>query len=160
MRSANGRERAGSEAGLTLADLSITLGAFAVLLLALVPVLSKLLDAYHLRGAAHQMFAELQRARLSAIMQNNRYRLTVVGGSPVYVIHDDNNNDDVDNDGTDSVQTRSLANDSPGISLVADNDITFAPNGTALTLGQIIVTNQSGATRTIAVGAGGRIRLQ
>lgn len=154
------RSRSRGDRGVTLADLSVTLSAFAILLLAFVPVLSRLLDMYHLRGAAQQIFAELQRARLSAVMENNRYQFRVVGDSPEYVIHDDGNNDDVDNDGVDAVVTRTLAIDSPGVHLTTDGVITFAPNGAAITGGRVTVSSRSGASKIIAVGAGGRIRLQ
>lgn len=153
------RSRMRQDRGVTLADLSVTLSAVAIMLLAFVPVLSRLLDMYHLRGAAQQMFAELQHARLAAVMENNRFQVRVVDGSPEYVIHDDSNNDDVDNDGSTAVVTHSLAVDSPGVSLSADGVITFAPNGAALSGGRITVRSRSGATKTIAVGAGGRIRL-
>ena len=159
-RRAGRRIGLGTDRGVTLADLSVTLSAFAILLLAFVPVLSRLLDTYHLRGAAQQVFAELQRARLAAVMENNRYRFNVVDGSPEYVIHDDSNNDDVDNDGADAVVTRTLAVDSPGVSLTTDGVITFAPNGAAVSGGRITVTSRSAGSKTIAVGAGGRIRLQ
>lgn len=154
------RSSIGTERGITMADLSVTLTAFAILLLAFVPVLSRLLDMYHLRGAAQQVFAELQRARLAAVMENNRYRFQVVDGSPEYVIHDDSNNDDVSNDGADAVVTRTLAVDSPGVHLATDNVITFAPNGGAITTGRITISSRSGDSKVIAVGAGGRIRLQ
>jgi Tfp pilus assembly protein FimT len=154
------RSRLGTERGITMADLSVTLTAFAILLLAFVPVLSRLLDMYHLRGAAQQVFAELQRARLAAVMENNRYRFQVVDGSPEYVVHDDSNNDDVNNDGADAFVTRTLAIDSPGVQLATDNVITFAPNGAAITTGRITISSRSGDSKVIAVGAGGRIRLQ
>lgn len=154
------RARVRGDRGITLADLSVTLSAFAILLLAFVPVLSRLLDMYHLRGATQQVFAELQRTRLSAVMENNRYQFRVVADSAEYVIHDDSNNDDVDNDGVDAVVTRTLALDSPGVTLTTDGVITFAPNGAALTGGRVTVSSRSGDSKVIAVGAGGRIRLQ
>jgi Tfp pilus assembly protein FimT len=147
------------EHGVTLADLSVTLTAFAIMLLAFVPVMSRLLDMYHLRGASQQIFAELQRARLAAVMENNRYQFRVVNHSPEYVIHDDTNNDDVENDGSDAVVMHTLAIDSPGVSLSTDGVITFAPNGAAIAGGRVTVSSRSG-TKVIAVGAGGRIRLQ
>jgi Tfp pilus assembly protein FimT len=152
--------RARRDRGITLGDLSVTLSAFALVLLALAPVLSRLLDLYHLRGAAQQMFAELQRARLAAVMENNRFQVSVIEGSADYVLHDDGNNDGVDNDGSDALVTRTLAVDSPGVTLTADSTITFAPNGAALSTGRITVSNRAGATKVIAVSAGGRIRLQ
>ena len=93
-------------------------------------------------------------------MENNRYRFEVVDGSPQYVIHDDSNNDDVDNDGEDAFVTRTLAVDSPGVRLATENVITFAPNGAAISPGRITISSRSGDSKVIAVGAGGRIRLQ
>lgn len=148
------------ESGVTLADLSVTLTVFAIMLLAFVPVFSRLLDSYHLRGAAQQVFSELQRARLAAVMENNRFRFKAVNGSSQYLIHDDGNNDDVVNDGDNAVITRTLAVDSPGIKLATEDIITFAPNGAALSGGRITISNRAGDTKVIAVGAGGRIRLQ
>lgn len=144
---------------MTFADVAATMSLLTLLLLALTPVLSKLLAVYHLRGAAQQIFAELQRARLSAVMQNNRHTLSVVDGTSAYALHDDNNNDDQQNDGSDTVVVRDLQTDSPGISLSAASAITFAPNGAAPIHGTITLTNASGSSRTIAVSAGGRVRL-
>lgn len=146
------------EGGVTLAEMATALSALAVLLLAVTPVLSRILDAYHLRGAAQQLYAELQRTRLAAVMQNNSHSFRVVSASE-YVIQNERNGNGGD-DGPETAARRRLEPDSPGITLAADSVIAFAPNGAASSFGTITLRNRFGATKTICVAAGGRIRLQ
>ena len=74
---ASGWRRCGwGEEGLTLAELVTTLGLSAIVLLAMAPVMSRLLDVYQLRGAAQQIYGELQRARL--VDQRVVQRVTVM----------------------------------------------------------------------------------
>jgi Tfp pilus assembly protein FimT len=147
------------EEGLTLAELVTALGLSAVLLLAAVPSMSRMMDAYQLRGAAQQMFGELQRARLAAVAENNRYRVDVDPGSNVYRVHDDDNDDDADDDGEAAVVSRTVS-DGPGVKFDSADVITFAPNGTALRHGSITLVNASGDTRVVMVAAGGRVRIE
>jgi len=154
-----GRRGLGGEEGLTLAELATTLSLSAILLLAMVPVLSRLIEMYQLRGAAQQIFGELQRARLAAVTENNRFQVRVDEGSDRYRIHDDDNDDDAENDGDGSTITRGIP-DSPGVTFHSGDVITFAPNGTALTYGKIVLENESGETRVARVAAGGRVRIQ
>jgi Tfp pilus assembly protein FimT len=157
---ASGGRRCGwGEEGLTLAELVTTLGLSAIVLLAMAPVMSRLLDVYQLRGAAQQIYGELQRARLAAVVENNRYRLDVDPGSNVYRVHDDDNNDDVDDDGEGTIVSRAMS-DSPGVRFDSGDIITFAPDGTAITYGSIALTNASGDTRVVSVAAGGRVRVE
>ena len=152
-----GSGRAGC-AGYTLAEVASTLVVLTGLALILSPIFSEMLGAYHLRGAAQELFGELQRVRLAAVMENHRYRLSVVGGTGLYEIHDDKNNDNSDDSG--EVTTRSVAFENPGVMLLGNDVVTFLPNGTALTSGTITLQNGSGRLKTLAVNSGGRIRVQ
>jgi Tfp pilus assembly protein FimT len=154
-----GRRELGGEEGLTLAELATTLGFSAVVLLAMAPVLSRLAAAYQLRGAAQQMFGELQRARLAAVSENNRYAVRCEPGSDRYRVHDDDNDDDVENDASGSLWARALS-DSPGVVFESADPISFAPNGTALGSGEIVLVNGAGEKRVVTVGAGGRVRIR
>jgi Tfp pilus assembly protein FimT len=148
------------ESGVTLLDIAITLSIFALLLVAAVPILPRILAMYRLRGATQEMFSELQKTRLAAVMENNRYRLEVSDGSSQYTIHDDSNNDGLENDGTSSLTTRSLDEDNPGVTLEADGVVSFSPNGTASSPRHIHLTNASGDTSTVVVSGGGRVFIQ
>lgn len=148
------------ESGVTLLDISITLSVFALLLLAAVPMLPRILAMYRLRGATQEVFSELQKARLAAVMENNRYRLEVSDGSSQYTIHDDNNNDGLENDGSAALTTYSLDRDNPGVTLESDGVVSFSPNGTASSPRHIHLTNASGDTATVVVSGGGRVSIQ
>jgi len=144
----------------TLIDIAATLCVFALLLLSAVPIMPRLLAMYHLRGATQQVFSELQKARLSAVMENNRYRVAVTEGSSELTIHDDENNDGIENDGSAALSIRSLIDDNPGVTLGADGVVSFAPNGTSLGPRHIVLTNGVGESSTVVVSAGGRVFVQ
>jgi len=148
------------ERGATLLDIAATLCVFALLLLCSIPVMPRLLAMYHLRGATQQVFSEVQKARLSAVMENNRYRIAVTEGSSEFTVHDDENNDGIENDGSNALSVRSLVDDNPGVTLGADGIISFAPNGAALGPRHIVLTNGVGESSTVVVSAGGRVFIQ
>jgi Tfp pilus assembly protein FimT len=153
-------ERRGGEHGVTLAEITATLALFASLGLIAAPYLPRLLASYRLHGATQKMYAELQQARLAAVMENSYYRVAVLDGTSRYDVHADENGDDVENDGYETLSSRSLEGDSPGVTLSADGAVAFAPNGTARAPRRIHLTNGAGDTSVVAVGAGGRIRVE
>jgi Tfp pilus assembly protein FimT len=146
--------------GVTLLEIAATLGVFALILAASIPVLPRLLGMYHLRGATQQVFSELQKARLAAVMENNRYRVEVADGSSAYTVHDDNNNDGLENDGTSTLTHRDLDLDNPGVTMASDGVISFVPNGTAMAPRHIELTNSTGQTSTVFVSGGGRVYIR
>lgn len=153
-----GRTAVSGAAGVTFAEVAATLLVLSVLMLVMVPILSQLLGMYHLRGATEEIYAELQRSRLAAVMENNQYRFYVVDGSDRYKIHDDRNNDGVEDTG--EVTSRTVELENPGIILAGNDTVTFLPNGTALTYGTFTVMNGSGRSKQVIVSSGGRIRIQ
>jgi Tfp pilus assembly protein FimT len=145
-------------AGITFAEVAVTLSLTSILLAAAWPVLSELMNSYNLRGATHEIFAEMQRARLAAVMQNNPYRFYVVSGSGLYKIHDDVDADYEEDDG--EVTTRNVQGQNRGVLLSSPDVVTFLPNGTVLANGTIVVAGGSGAEKSVEVRAGGSIRIQ
>lgn len=148
------------ESGLTLVELMVTLGVYAILMASLTPIAAQIMTAYRLHGATRQVFAELQNARFSAVAENHRYRFTIVQGSPAYAIHRDRNNDGVQNDGVDAVMARSVGVDAAGVTLSGTSNINFLSNGTVVTPGSIVLHGPGGKTASVAVGPGGRIRIE
>ena len=148
------------ERGVTLMDIAATLTVFALVMLAALPVMPRLLAMYHLRGATQQVFSELQKARLSAVMENNRYRVVVAEGSSQFTVHDDENNDGIANDGSAALTTRTLEGDNPGVTLGANGIVSFAPNGASLGPREIVLTNAVGESSTVVVSGGGRVSIQ
>jgi Tfp pilus assembly protein FimT len=146
------------ERGMTFTEIAASLVVFGGVLMMMTPIFAELLGMYHLRGATQEIFAELQRARLAAVMENHRYRVSVEPGTGYYEVHDDRNNDDAEDSGEVTIRSVSLQN--PGVTLEGDTVVTFLPNGTALTYGAITLVNRSGGTKRVVVSSGGRIRAQ
>ena len=134
-----------------------TLAVLAILLAVTAPLFSQIRQVYDLRGAAREIFSELQKARMAAVMENNRYRFVLIDSSQ-YKIHDDNDNDNVEDAG-ETVTTKNVQTDSPGVTFTATNTVTFVPNGTASSYGTITLTNTSGS-KSVVVSSAGRIRIQ
>lgn len=123
----------GGEAGVSLAEVTVVVAVLSGLLAASAPALVETLDIYRVQAGTRQIFGELQKARMAAVMENNRYRVSVVGGTR-YDIHDDDDGDDIEDRG-EAVTTGDIRSDGPGLSLAATGPVTFAPNGVALTRG-------------------------
>lgn len=156
---AGGRCRLANQVGMTFSEVATSLVLLSCILAIIGPVFSQLLGIYHLRGATQEVFAELQRARLAAVMENHRYRLLVIDGTGTYEVHDDKNNNGVDDGG--EVTTRGVDIENPGVVLSGDEaGVTFLPNGTALTYGTITISHGNGRTKSVVVSSGGRIRTQ
>jgi Tfp pilus assembly protein FimT len=156
---AGGRSRLTNQLGMTFSEVATSLALLAGILAIVGPVFSQLLGIYHLRGATQEIFAELQRARLAAVMENHRYRVSVIEGTGTYEIHDDKNNNGAQDGG--EVTTRGVDIDNPGVVLSGDEiGVTFLPNGTALTFGAITVSHRNGGIKSVVVSSGGRIRTQ
>lgn len=147
-----------SQAGLTISDMMMGLVLTGVLLFSASPAVSELLATYRLRAATHQIFGELQHARLAAVMQNNPYHFSVLAGTASYQIHDDLDGDYIEDAG--EVSVRNVGKSGSGVQLSANDAVTFLANGTALSHALITVSNGRGDSRQIEVGAGGSIRIR
>ena len=156
-----GAARLTADAGLSLVEILFSVGFAAILILATTPVFSQILHAYNLRGAARAVFADLQKARMQAVMENHNLRFIVVN-SQTYEIHDDTNNNGVVDAG-ETVTLQSIQTDSPSVQLTTTSTIiTFAANGTAPTYGTITVHTTLDATQTVnvVVTSAGRVRTE
>jgi Tfp pilus assembly protein FimT len=153
------RSRLADQLGMTFSEVTTSLVLLAGIVAIIGPVFTQLLGIYHLRGATQEIFAELQRARLAAVMENHRFRLSVIDGTGTYDVHDDRNNDGVEDEG--EVTSRGVDIDNPGIVLSGEQaGVTFLPNGTALTYGTITISHSNGRVKSVVVSSGGRIRTQ
>ena len=147
------------EAGLSMMEIVVGVQLFAILALVSAMNFSQVLQVYYLRGATREVYADLQKARMAAVMENHRYDFSVVDGH-TYKIHDDANNNGAE-DPEETVMTRDLRTDSPRVQLAGTNTITFAANGAAPTYGSIRLSNETDPTRTVTVvvGPAGRVRI-
>lgn len=142
--------------GFSIAEIVVAMQILTVMALIVAPNVSKTLEIYKLRAAAREIYSDLQNARMGAVMEDHPYRFILVDGQ-TYQLHDDvNRNATID--AGESVTTRSITNDAPGVTLSGTSTVTFLPDGTALTSATITATK---GTRSInvVVGSGGRVRV-
>ena len=118
------------------------------------PIFSRLRQAFELRGAGHQVFTDLQRARLAAVVENRRYRWTVVDATTFTVARYD-----AAADLWEDVRSLNLKLDTQGIDLSGTESIVFAPDGRAPASGRVTLTASVGQIE-VSVGASGSVAIQ
>ena len=149
--------RASAERGASLVELLASVGLMAILLRTMGPQLPALTSTFSLRGATRQVAGDLQKARMAAMAENNRYVFTVVDAHTYSVLDDDNNNGVAD--AGETVTTVDVRSTSPGVTVSTSGTLTFVPDGTATQAATITVTG-SAHSKTVMVSAAGRIRVQ
>ena len=143
--------------GFSIVEIIIGLQVFTVLALITVPNFVKIRQVYQVRAAAREIYSDLQNARMGAVMEDHRYRFILVDGQ-TYQLHDDvNSNGAIDNG--ESVTTRSIATDAPGVTLSsATSPVTFLSDGTVLSSATITAT-KGNKTINVVVSSGGRVTV-
>src|SRR5438094_6020687 len=156
------RRRGGSalarRGGTTVAELLATVAVLGTFVSTTVLTTSQVRPLYIVRGAARQVAADLQKTRLSAVTENNRY-LVQFTTSHTDTILDDNNNDGLAETG-ETVKTADIQLDWSGITMSSTGAITFLPNGTALAAVTITLQKAGAAAKTITISQAGSIRVQ
>jgi len=145
--------------GLSVLELITTVAITSTLIATGLPNVSRTLQAYNLRGAAREMFAQLQTARVAAVTHNVHYRINQVSGSThTYTVQEDLNANGIADAG-EPITTFNIYDRAPGVASSFTGPISFAPNGTASSFGTITLTNRFGDSRSVDVNAAGRIQI-
>jgi type IV fimbrial biogenesis protein FimT len=150
-------------AGFTLIEMMVAIVIGSIMTMMALPNFNRMREIYRLRGATQEVYVSLQRARMAAIKENNGYRVYLTGGTTI-VLHDDLNNDGIEDVGEPKIQ-KNVAADALGISMTgmsAASAVTFRQNGTATISGgisTITVTNASGYSKQLIVSPAGRITI-
>src|SRR5438874_11973169 len=139
------RRRRGSS-GTTMFELLATVAVLTTFVGTPMLTSSQVRPLYIVRGAARQVAADLQKTRLSAVTENNRY-LVQFTTSHTDTILDDNNNDGLAETG-ETVKTADIQLDWSGITMSSTGAITFLPNGTALAAVTITLQKAGAAATT------------
>lgn len=139
---------------MTFPELLVAMVLLLALFSAAGPIFSRLRQAFELRGAGHQVFTDLQRARLAAVVENRRYRWTVVDAQTFEVARYD-----TAADLWEQVRSTNLSRDSQGIDLSGAQSIIFAPDGRAPAHGRVTLTAPIGQIE-VSVGASGSVAIQ
>jgi len=144
-----------SKAGFTVLELLVVITTLGILLALAAPSMATMTRIYGLHGAARQVYAELQNARMAAVTENRTYEFTTADGRN-YKVLDDSDNDNVFTDPSEVVISRQL--ESPGVTLSAAT-IAFTARGIASTSGTVTVTDAQGTAINVTVSAAGSIRI-
>jgi len=117
-------------------------------------------EGYRLRGATQELFMDLQRARVSAFTENNRYFISVTDETHYTIVDDDNNNNAVDLL-SEHVTYRDLTASYQGVRLMSTGTVTFLPTGglSSTTAVTFTLTNASGHSQSVTVSPTGRVRI-
>jgi prepilin-type N-terminal cleavage/methylation domain-containing protein len=148
--------RGAGQEGLTLTETLVAIALCGILSSITVSSVGRLSPSYVLRGASTRVYSDFQKARVSAMSENNHYVVTLVD-QYTYTILDDRNNDGSANSG-EPLTTVDLRTEWPGVTLSASGPTTFLSSGSASTSVTMTITNSKGA-RSLTVSSGGRIRL-
>jgi type II secretion system protein H len=143
------------DSGFTLAELLVAITVAGILLALAAPSMATMYRIYGLRGAARQVYAELQNARMAAVTENRGYQFTVAD-SRSYKVLDDQNNDQAFADPSEVVISRQL--ESQGVTL-SGNSVTFTARGMASAAGTVTVTDAAGTAINVTVSPAGSIRI-
>lgn len=139
--------------GFTLLSQLAALAIIGILLAIATPAYRDMIPRVRLQGAARQVASDLMFARMKAVRENIRQRVTFL--SPVVY--------QVLSEGDDGawfpVLTRELSQDYRGVRLLANNDPLFTPGGRASVLATIRVGNEAGERR-VSVNVTGRVKLE
>ncbi len=131
-------------AGFTLVEMMVALVIGSIMTAMAVPSINTIRDTYRMRSVAQDVFMALQKARMGAVKENNQFLFSVAGAT--YTSHNDLNNNGVQDAG-EPVTTNNLADAMPGINAwwwwfsptPGPSAISFAPNGTAPSIGGIMI---------------------
>jgi len=144
--------------GTTVAELIATVAVLATFAGTTMLTSSQVRPLYIIRGAARQVSADLQKTRLSAVTENNRY-LVQFTSNHTDTILDDNNNDGLTETG-EAVRTADIQLDWSGVTMTSTGALTFLPNGTVVAPVTITLQKTGATTKTITISQAGSIRVQ
>jgi len=151
------RRRRGSS-GTTMFELLATVAVLTTFAGTTMLTSSQVRPLYIIRGAARQVSADLQKTRLSAVTENNRY-LVQFTSNHTDTILDDNNNDGLTETG-EAVRTADIQLDWSGVTMTSTGALTFLPNGTVVAPVTITLQKAGVTDKTITISQAGSIRVQ
>ena len=144
--------------GTTVVELLATVAVLGTFVGTTMLTSSQVRPLYIVRGAARQVAADLQKTRMSAVTENNRY-LVQFTSNHTDTILDDNNNDGTAETG-EGVRTVDIDLDWSGVSMSSTGTITFLPNGTVVAPVTLTLQRAGTAAKTITISQAGSIRVQ
>ncbi|MBU4184602.1 MAG: GspH/FimT family pseudopilin [Proteobacteria bacterium] len=148
------------QSGFTIIEMMIVIAIMAILTGIAVPNYLAYLPKSRLNGAARQVMGDLMAARMKAVKLNHRVKVFFYSNHE-YKICDDANNDTTIDDGEGDVQLRDIQTEYYDVTLSANNNPIFQPNGTASNLPTINLDSLSNSSwsKSITISSAGRVKI-
>ena len=146
-----------SNRGYTLVELIIVMSIFIMVALMGQSWLTSQLPKWRLNGATRQVVSDFRGAKMQAVTQGNKHRVTFLDGHHYTLLDDDNSNGKPDPG--ELLVTRDIRTDYVDVTLTSTNNPIFHPRGTASNLGTVTLKNSAGA-KSISIGITGRVKVQ
>ena len=119
--------------------------------------LTSQLPTLRLNGATRQVVSDFMGAKMQAVTQGNKHRVTFLDDQQYTILDDDNSNGKPDPG--ERLVTRDIQTDYVDVTLTSTNNPIFHPRGTASNLGTVTLKNSAGS-QSISVGITGRVKVQ
>jgi type IV fimbrial biogenesis protein FimT len=149
--------QASSDRGYTLMELVIVMSILIMVALLSQSWLTSQLPKWRLNGATRQVASDFMGAKMQAVTQGNKHRVTFLDNHHYTILDDDNSNGKPDPG--ELLVTRNIQTDYIDVTLTSTNNPIFHPRGTASNLGTVTLKNSAGS-KSISVGITGRVKLQ
>ena len=154
-------EKSGQNRGFTLMEIIVVMAVMAIGASIAIPAFMNMLPGIRLNGAARQIMGDLMDARMKAVKQNNEYKVFFLNNHE-YKILDDDNNDGVDNSGTETSRTVNIQDNYEGVTFSSTGNPVFTPKGLAKSPSDtaiITIQNTEGGCKEVKVAITGRVKI-
>ncbi len=138
-------------------ELVIVLGIMGLAMMVTGTYLASQLPNWRLNGAARQMVSDLSSAKMKAVVERNRQRVIFLDDHRYTLLDDKNNNGR--SDPGENLEDRDIQRNYRDVKIMASNNPSFLPRGTASNLASITLTNSAGK-RVITVSITGRVKIK
>ena len=146
-----------SDRGYTLIELVVVMSILLMVALLGQYWLSSQMPKWRLNGATRQVVSDFMGAKMQAVTQGNKHRVTFLDDRYYTILDDDNGNGKPDPG--ELLVTRDIQTDYSDVTLTSTNNPIFHPRGTASNLGTVTLKNSAGS-KSISIGITGRVKVQ
>lgn len=144
------------ESGLTLIEILVTCSVLGILAAIAIPGYMSMMPSLRLNGATRMLAGDLMAARMSAVKENNRYKI-FLDAPPSYTILNDEDEDGSADSG-DEFTIKNIQNEYSDVSFNVSRDyLYFYSKGTAS--GTTITLQNSSGSKEITINLIGRVKI-
>ncbi len=145
-----------SESGVTLIELLVACAVLGIMAAIAIPGYMSMMPGMRLNGATRMVAGDLMSARMSAVKENNEYKVSFINDHQYKILDDDNNDGIADTEETET--PKNIQNEYHDVSFSSTNNPIFKPRGTATNLATITLQNSSG-NRNVSISMAGRVKI-